>query len=105
MNSTVYANSTSKLDMVLMIDTDVIWFNKQGNCSIILETWILSQRAFFDLPGGFMKEFLNGSILNMILIGWIVYYTCVLKEDVSQLRMVFLNKMNVNKTIEKGQQL
>jgi hypothetical protein len=41
-NSAVYANSTSKLDMVLMIDTDMIWFNKQGNCSIILETWILS---------------------------------------------------------------
>jgi hypothetical protein len=36
----VYTNSTSKLDMVLMIDKDMIWFNKQGNCNIILETWI-----------------------------------------------------------------
>jgi hypothetical protein len=36
------ANSTSKLDMVLMVDTGMIRFNKQGNCSIILETWILS---------------------------------------------------------------
>jgi hypothetical protein len=26
--------------MVLMIYTDMIWFNKQGKCSIILETWI-----------------------------------------------------------------
>jgi hypothetical protein len=41
-NSTVYANSTSKLDMFLMVDTDMNWFNKQGNCNIILETWILS---------------------------------------------------------------
>jgi hypothetical protein len=40
-NSTVYANSTSKLDMFLMVDTDMIWFNKQGNCGIILETCIL----------------------------------------------------------------
>jgi hypothetical protein len=43
-----------------------------------------------------------GSMLNMILIGWIVfYYIYVLEEDVSQLQMVSLN----NNTIEKGQQL
>jgi hypothetical protein len=70
-NSTVYANSTSKLDIVLMVDTDVISFNKPGNCGIILETWILLWGAFFDLlGGGFVKEVLNGfHILNMILIG------------------------------------
>jgi hypothetical protein len=60
-NSTAYANSTSKLDMVLMIDTDVIWFNKKGSCGIILETWILLWGAFFDLlGGGFVKDVLNG---------------------------------------------
>jgi hypothetical protein len=59
-NTTVYANSTSKLDKFLMVDTDVTWFNKQGNCGIILETWILLWGAFFDLlRGGFMKEVLN----------------------------------------------
>jgi hypothetical protein len=41
----------------------------------------------------------------MILIGWIVYYICVLEEDVSQLRMVSLSKINANNTIEKGRQL
>jgi hypothetical protein len=46
--------------MVLMIDTDMIWFNKQGNCSIILgDLDILSSGSFFDLPGGFVKEVLN----------------------------------------------
>jgi hypothetical protein len=59
-NSAVYANSTSKLDMILMIDTDMIRFIKQDNRSIILETWILSWGAFFDLPGRFVKEALNG---------------------------------------------
>jgi hypothetical protein len=65
--------------MVLMVDTDMIWLNKQGNCGIILETWILLLGAFFDLlGGGFVKEVLNGfHILNMILIGWIVYYICI----------------------------
>jgi hypothetical protein len=29
-NSTVYVNSTSNPDMVLMVDTDMIYFNKQG---------------------------------------------------------------------------
>jgi hypothetical protein len=43
-----------------------------------------------------------GPILNMILIGWIVYYICVLEEDVSQLRMVSLSKINANNTIEEG---
>jgi hypothetical protein len=41
----------------------------------------------------------------MILIGWIVYYICVLEEDVTQLRMVSLSKINANNTIEKGRQL
>jgi hypothetical protein len=36
-NSTVYANSTSKLNMLSMVDTDMNWFNKQGNCSVILK--------------------------------------------------------------------
>jgi hypothetical protein len=27
----------AKRHMLLMIDRDVIWFNKQGNCSIIFE--------------------------------------------------------------------
>jgi hypothetical protein len=43
--------------------------------------------------------------MGSILIGWIVYYICVLEEDVSQLRMVSLSKINVNNTIEKWQQL
>jgi ABC-type iron transport system FetAB permease component len=46
-----------------------------------------------------------GSILSMILIGWIAYYICVLEEDVSQLRMVSLSKINANDNIEKGQHL
>jgi ABC-type iron transport system FetAB permease component len=46
-----------------------------------------------------------GSILRMILIGWIVYYICALEEDVSQLRMVSLSKINANDNIEKGQHL
>jgi hypothetical protein len=36
-------------------------------------------------------------------LGYFIIY--VLKEDVSQLRIVCLNKMNANNTIEKGQQL
>jgi hypothetical protein len=34
MNSAVYTNSTGKIDMVLMVDKDVILFNKLGNCTI-----------------------------------------------------------------------
>jgi hypothetical protein len=43
-----------------------------------------------------MAESGMGSILNMILIGWIVYYICVLEENVNQLRMVSLSKINAN---------
>jgi hypothetical protein len=45
----------------LMVDIDMIWFSKQGNC-IIMETWISSWRPFFNLPGTWriVKEVLNG---------------------------------------------
>jgi hypothetical protein len=45
-----------------------------------------------------------GSILNMILIGWIVYYTCIRRGCKSVTNGLF-KRVNVNKTIEKGQQL
>jgi hypothetical protein len=55
------------------------------------------------LVGEFVKEVLNGLILSIVLIDWIVFllYVYVLEEDVSQLQMVSLN----NNSIEKGQQL
>jgi hypothetical protein len=46
MNSTVYANSTSMLDMVLMVDTDKIWLNKQGNYVIIFGDFDIIMRSF-----------------------------------------------------------
>jgi hypothetical protein len=81
------------------------WFNKQGNCSIILELgYYHKERSLICLEGLWKRSWM-GSILNMILIGWIVYYICVLEEDVSQLRVVSLSKRNSNNTIEKGQLL
>jgi hypothetical protein len=44
-------------------------------------------------------------MLNMTLIDWIVYYIYVLKEDISQLQLVFLKIMNASNTIDKGLQL
>jgi hypothetical protein len=45
--------------MVSMVDTDMNWFNKQGNSSI-LELGYYHKDHSFDLPGGFVKEVLNG---------------------------------------------
>jgi hypothetical protein len=53
-----------------------------------------------------MKEILNGLHIEYDLDRLdSLLYICVLEEDVSQLRVVSLSKINANNTIEKGQLL
>jgi hypothetical protein len=59
-----------------MVDTDMIRFNKQGNCSIILETWMYyhEEHSLICLEDLSRSSCSMGSMLNMILIDWIIHY-------------------------------